>query len=92
MSDLKNRALNDEALDAVSGGERPDGSAWMQVNSQIRGAEDLACEIGEQQGVETWMDHPKHRDNIEYSEFLGMAVALYQTDDGTAYWSLKFGY
>ena len=85
MSDLKNRPLNDEALDAVSGGERPDGGAWARINSQIQGAENLAYGIGGQQSVDTWMNSPAHRDNIDPPEFEGLAVALYRTDDGTLY-------
>ena len=72
---------------------RPNGSAWNTVNSDIQGGEYLAYgQDNPEQVVEDWMDSPTHRDNILYSEFETGAIAVYEDDDGTRYWSQQFGY
>ena len=72
---------------------RPSGKQWYTVNSQIMGGENLAWgQTSANQVVKEWMNSPAHRDNILYDEFTNVAIALYQTDEGTNYWALEFGY
>lgn len=72
---------------------RPDGTQWYTVNSEIMGGENLAWgQTSAGQVVEEWMNSPAHRDNILYDEFTDVAIAINQTDDGTNYWALEFGY
>ena len=72
---------------------RPDGKQWYTVNSKIQGGENLAFGFNTaEDAVEAWMDSPTHRDNILYDEFTMCAIAIYQTDDGTCYWTQQFGY
>ncbi len=72
---------------------RPNGSQWYTVNSKIMGGENLAYgQTSANQVVKEWMDSPAHRDNILYDDFNDVAISLYQTDDGTNYWALEFGY
>ncbi len=72
---------------------RPNNTQWYTVNSAIMGGENLAYgQTNAQQVVTEWMNSPAHRDNILYDEFNDVAISLYQTDDGTNYWALEFGY
>jgi len=72
---------------------RPNGTQWYTVNSKIMGGENLAWgQTSANQVVTEWMNSPAHRDNILYDDFNNVAISLYQTDDGTNYWALEFGY
>ena len=72
---------------------RPDGSAWNTVNSDIQGGENLAYgQTDPQEVADDWMASPTHRDNILYADFEKGAIAVYEDDDGTWYWSQQFGY
>ncbi|MBP5384253.1 MAG: CAP domain-containing protein [Lachnospiraceae bacterium] len=72
---------------------RPNGTQWYTVNSEIMGGENLAWgQTSASQVVKEWMNSPAHRDNILYPDFNDVAISLYQTDDGTNYWALEFGY
>lgn len=72
---------------------RPNGQAWYTVNSNVQGGENLAWgQTSATQVVNEWMASPTHKDNILYPEFTSAAISLYETDDGTNYWALEFGY
>ena len=72
---------------------RPSGKAWYTVNSKIQGGENLAFGFDDaDSATEAWMNSPTHRDNILYPEFESVAISVYVTDDGTAYWAQEFGY
>lgn len=72
---------------------RPNGKAWYTVNSNIQGGENLAFGFDDaDSATEAWMNSPTHRDNILYPEFETVAISVYVTDDGTAYWAQEFGY
>lgn len=72
---------------------RPNGKAWYTVNSNIQGGENLAFGFNDaDSATEAWMNSPTHRDNILYPEFSTIAISVYVTDDGTAYWAQEFGY
>ncbi len=73
--------------------QRPDGKAWNTVNSSIQGGENLAFgQDNAEQVTDDWMDSPTHRDNILYPDFETGAIAIYEDDNGTWYWSQQFGY
>lgn len=72
---------------------RPNGKAWYTVNSNIQGGENLAYGFNDaDSATEAWMNSPTHRDNILYPDFEKIAISVYVTDDGTAYWAQEFGY
>ena len=72
---------------------RPGGRQWYTVNSKIQGGENLAFGFDNaKDAVNAWMDSPTHRENILFDEFTKCAIAIYQTDDGTCYWTQQFGY
>ncbi|MCR5302103.1 MAG: CAP domain-containing protein [Lachnospiraceae bacterium] len=72
---------------------RPDGSPWNTVNSDIQGGENLAYGQDDAKEVtDDWMASTTHRDNILYPDFEKGAIAVYEADDGTWYWSQQFGY
>ena len=72
---------------------RPNGSAWYTVNSKIQGGENLAFGFDDAaSAVDAWMNSPTHKDNILYPDFEKVAISVYVTDDGTAYWAEEFGY
>lgn len=72
---------------------RPDGKQWYTVNSKIQGGENLAFGFNDaEDAVDAWMESPTHKDNILYDEFTKSAIAIYQDDDGTCYWTQQFGY
>lgn len=72
---------------------RPNGKAWYTVNSNIQGGENLAYGFDDaDSATEAWMNSPTHRDNILYPDFDKVAISVYVTDDGTAYWAQEFGY
>ena len=72
---------------------RPNGKAWYTVNSNIQGGENLAYGFDDaDSATEAWMNSPTHRDNILYPDFEKVAISVYVTDDGTAYWAQEFGY
>ena len=72
--------------------ERPDGSEWWTVNSEIMFGENLAKNYFDAPGVvNAWMDSPTHRENILNQKFETMGVAAYLASDGTWYWAQAFG-
>ncbi|MBQ7679980.1 MAG: CAP domain-containing protein, partial [Butyrivibrio sp.] len=72
---------------------RPDGQAWNKATSPVQGGENLAFGFDNADDVvDGWMDSPTHRDNIHYSDFEKGAIAIYQDNDDTLYWSHQFGY
>lgn len=72
---------------------RPNGKAWYSVNSQIMAGENLAFGFDDAgAALKAWMNSPTHKENILWPEFSEIAIAIYQTDDGTYYWSQEFGY
>ena len=72
---------------------RPDGQAWNKATSPVQGGENLAFGFDNADDVvDDWMDSPTHRDNIHYSDFEKGAIAIYQDNDDTLYWSHQFGY
>ena len=72
---------------------RPNGKAWYTVNSNIQGGENLAYGFDDaESATEAWMNSPTHKDNILYPDFEKIAISVYVTDDGTAYWAQEFGY
>lgn len=72
---------------------RPNGSAWYTVNSKIQGGENLAYGFDDAaSATEAWMNSPTHKENILYPDFEKVAISVYVTDDGTAYWAQEFGY
>lgn len=72
---------------------RPNGKAWYSVNSKIMAGENLAFGFDDAgSALKAWMNSPTHKENILWPEFTEIAIAIYQTDDGTFYWSQEFGY
>ena len=71
---------------------RPNGSQWNTVNSQIQGGENLAWgQTSANEVVDELMNSPTHRDNILYDEFSNMATGTYRNEDGTDYWTKGYG-
>jgi len=72
---------------------RPNGKQWNSVNSAIMGGENLAYGFDDaSSAVNAWMNSPLHKENILWPEFTTMGISIYETDDGTCYWSQEFGY
>lgn len=72
---------------------RPNGKAWYTVNSNIQGGENLAFGFDDaKSATDAWMNSPTHKENILYPDFEKVAISVYVTDDGTAYWAQEFGY
>lgn len=71
---------------------RPDGSPWWTVNSEIIYGENIARGYQSADSVVTaWMESSDHKDNILYSGFQTIGVAVYNVD-GKWYWAQEFGY
>lgn len=71
---------------------RPDGTEYWTVNSNIVYGENLAkgyASAGE--AVTAWMNSPTHKDNILFSGFKTAAIAIH-IDNGLWYWANEFGY
>lgn len=71
---------------------RPDGSPWWTANSEIIYGENIAKGYQSADSVVTaWMESSDHKDNILYSGFQTIGVAVYNVD-GKWYWAQEFGY
>lgn len=71
---------------------RPDGSDWWTVDSEIIYGENLAKGYQSADSVMTaWMESSEHKDNILYSAFQTIGIAVYE-QDGKWYWVQEFGY
>ena len=71
---------------------RPDGSPWWTANSEIIYGENIAKGYQSADSVVTaWMESSDHKDNILYSGFQSIGVAVYNVD-GKWYWAQEFGY
>ena len=72
---------------------RPNNTPWYTVNSKIMGGENLAFGYSNASDVlEGWMNSVTHRENILYPDFTKVSISIYESDDGTYYWSQEFGY
>ena len=72
--------------------QRPDGTEWYTVNSQIMYGENLAHNYYNANSVvDAWMASPTHRANIETAAYTKMGVAAYKTSSGQWYWAQEFG-
>ena len=72
--------------------QRPDGTEWYTVNSQIMFGENLAHNYYNANSVvDAWMASPTHRANIETAAYTKMGVAAYKTSSGQWYWAQEFG-
>ena len=72
--------------------QRPDGTEWYTVNSQIMYGENLAHNYYNANSVvDAWMASPTHRANIETASYTKMGVAAYKTANGQWYWAQEFG-
>lgn len=71
---------------------RPDGSSWWTVNSEVIYGENLAKGYQSAESVmEAWMASSEHKDNILYSGFKSIGIAVYESG-GKWYWAQEFGY
>lgn len=71
---------------------RPDGSPWWTANSEIIYGENIAKGYQTADSVVTaWMESSEHKDNILYSGFQSIGIAVYSVD-GKWYWAQEFGY
>ncbi|MCM1038803.1 MAG: CAP domain-containing protein [Ruminococcus sp.] len=71
---------------------RPDGSEWWSVNEDIVYGENLARGYQSADSVmKAWLDSTEHKDNILYSGFTTIGIAVYEVD-GKWYWVQEFGY
>lgn len=71
---------------------RPDGSEWWSVNEEIVYGENLAKGYQNADSVmKAWLDSTEHKDNILYSGFQSIGIAIYEVD-GKWYWAQEFGY
>ena len=71
---------------------RPDGSEYWTVNSNLVYGENLAkgySSAGE--AVTAWMNSMSHRDNILFPSFKSGAIAIHVVN-GQWYWANEFGY
>lgn len=71
---------------------RPDGSPWWTANSEIIYGENIAKGYQTADSVVTaWMESSDHKENILYSGFETIGIAVYSVD-GKWYWAQEFGY
>lgn len=71
---------------------RPDGSEWWTVDSEVTYGENLAKGYQSADSVmAAWMDSSEHKDNILYSGFRTIGIAVYESN-GKWYWAQEFGY
>lgn len=71
---------------------RPDGSEWWSVNEEIVYGENLAKGYRSADSVmKAWLNSAEHKDNILYSGFQSIGIAIYEVD-GKWYWAQEFGY
>lgn len=73
--------------------DRPNGSPWYTVNSNIQFGENLAKLYYTSDSVVTaWMNSPTHAANIMDAGFRTVGIAIYQSENGNWYWAQEFGY
>lgn len=71
---------------------RPDGSPWWTVDSENIYGENIARGYQSAESVVTaWMESSDHKENILYSGFETIGIAVYNVD-GKWYWAQEFGY
>ena len=71
---------------------RPDGSEWWSVNENLVYGENLARGYQSADSVmKAWLASAEHKDNILYSDFQSIGIAVYKVD-GKWYWVQEFGY
>jgi len=71
---------------------RPDGTEYWTVNSNLVYGENLAMGYSSaDEAVTAWMNSYSHRDNILYSGFKTGAIAIHIVN-GQWYWANEFGY
>lgn len=71
---------------------RPDGSPWWTVDSENIYGENIAKGYQSADSVVTaWMESSDHKENILYSGFETIGIAVYSVD-GKWYWAQEFGY
>lgn len=71
---------------------RPDGSPWWTVDSENIYGENIAKGYQSADSVVTaWMESSDHKENILYSGFETIGIAVYNID-GKWYWAQEFGY
>jgi len=71
---------------------RPDGSEYWTVNSNLVYGENLAKGYSTaEEAVNAWMNSYSHRDNILFSDFRTGAIAIHIVN-GQWYWANEFGY
>ena len=71
---------------------RPNGSEWWSVNEDIVYGENLARGYQSADGVmKAWLESAEHKDNILYSGFQSIGIAVYKVD-GKWYWVQEFGF
>ncbi|WP_049945430.1 CAP domain-containing protein [Butyrivibrio sp. AC2005] len=72
---------------------RPNGTAWYTVNSNIMFGENLAKLYNSGDSVvNAWMASPTHAANIMEAGFNTVGIAVYQAENGNWYWAQEFGY
>ncbi|WP_049945844.1 MULTISPECIES: CAP domain-containing protein [unclassified Butyrivibrio] len=72
---------------------RPDGSPWYTVNSNIMFGENLAKLYNTGDSVvAAWMASPTHAANIMEAGFKTVGIAVFQAGNGNWYWAQEFGY
>ncbi len=71
---------------------RPDGSEYWTVNSNLVYGENLAKGYSSaEQAFNAWMASPTHKDNILFGGFKTGAIAIHIVN-GQWYWANEFGY
>lgn len=71
---------------------RPDGSPWWTVDSENIYGENIAKGYQSADSVvSAWMESSDHKENILYSGFETIGIAVYNVD-GKWYWAQEFGY
>lgn len=71
---------------------RPDGTEYWTVNSNLVYGENLAKGYSSaSEAVTAWMNSYSHRDNILFSDFKTGAIAIHIVN-GQWYWANEFGY
>ena len=71
--------------------QRPDGSDWWTVNSDLLYGENLAMGYTDAAStVQAWVNSPAHADNL-FGDFLSCGIAIYEAG-GVLYVAQEFGY
>lgn len=71
---------------------RPDGNPWWTVDSELLFGENIAKGYQSADSVVTaWMESSDHKENILYSGFETIGIAVINVD-GKWYWAQEFGY